>query len=120
MNTPTTHDSPAPQSPPHRRGLPNAALWASAVVLLVLTIIQATGSGIPAARADLVSSVGDYTMLTFDGGNDDVLLVMDGRAEELYAYRVKNQNSLELIAPYQLKAIFLDSKRIGAGGLNPK
>lgn len=110
----------APGGTPRRAALPDGALWLSALVLLVLILVQAAGSGLPSARADLVSSVGDYTMLTFDAGNDDVLLVMDGRAEELYAYRVKNQNSLELIAPYQLKAIFMETKRLGAGGLNPK
>ncbi len=119
---PTTAPTAAPIAPPPgaeaaapARGLPTSAMWVSAMVLLALIIVQATTSGTP-ARADLVSAAGDYTVLTFDGGNDDVLLVLDGRGEELYAYRVRNQNSLELIAPYQLKTIFNEARRIGAGG----
>jgi hypothetical protein len=52
-------------------------------------------------------------MLTFDAGNDDVLLVMDSRAEQLFAYRVRNQNSFELIEPYDLKDMFLRARRLG-------
>jgi hypothetical protein len=102
--------SPAPA----RTAVPPGLLWLSAIVLTALIIIQAASPG-PAARADLVSAVDDYTTLTFNAGNDDVLLVLDGRAEELYAYRVKNQTSFELIEPYNIKTLFDEGRRKGAG-----
>lgn len=87
-------------------------LCLSGAALLALIALRA-GPMLAPARADLVASIGDYTMLTFDAGNDDVLLVMDSRAEQLFAYRVRNQNSFELIEPYDLKDVFIRARRLG-------
>lgn len=98
--------------------LSTAVLWASAFVLAAMVIVQAGRLvwplGAP-AHADLVASVGDYTALTFNSGNDDVLAVLDGRGEQLYAYRIQSQNRLDLLRAYSVKELFDTGRRLGAG-----
>jgi hypothetical protein len=110
--------SSSPAIDSRRLDLPTAALWASAFILSAMVIVQAGRLVWPlgaTARADLVSGVGDYTALTFNSGNDDVLAVLDGRGEQLHAYRIQNQNRLELLRAYSLKELFDSGRRLGAG-----
>ncbi|MGE3107199.1 MAG: hypothetical protein AB7G11_02870 [Phycisphaerales bacterium] len=98
-------------------------LVACAIVLLVLVAVRLGAVMTPAhaseaaggAGADVVSRVGDYTILTLGADNDDVLVVLDGRNESLSAYRIKNKNSLDLVESIELKAIFAEGRRIGSG-----
>ncbi|MBX3405170.1 MAG: hypothetical protein KF869_00275 [Phycisphaeraceae bacterium] len=115
MNTP---------NPSQRVSLATAGLWASAFVLAALVVVQAGRLasdrawgplGGAVARGDVVSRVGDYTTLTFNSGSDDVLAVLDGRGEQLFAYRIQNQNRLELLGVYDVKDLFAIGKRIGTG-----
>ena len=95
-----------------------AALWASAFILSAMIVVQAGRLVWPMgaeARADLVASSGDHTVLTFNSGNDDALAVLDGRGEQLYAYRILNQNRLELLRAYDVRALFESGRRLGAG-----
>ena len=89
---------------------PNASLWASAVVLAGLVIFTAGRLGESPARADLVSAAGNVTALTVQSQVDDVLLVVDNRSEQLFAYKVLNQNSLELFKTYRLPQLFGDAR----------
>lgn len=103
----------------------SAALWASAAVLAGLILVQL--GRVPARQIepqamarlmtmdDVVARVGDFTMLSFNAGSDDVLAVLDGRGEELYFYRVRNQRELEFLGREDLKAVFAAARRIGPG-----
>ncbi len=95
-----------------------AALWASAFILSAMVIVQA-GRLVwplgPEARAEMVTKVGDHTALTFDSGNDEVLVILDGRGEQLYAYRIQNQNRVELLRAYTVRELFDLGRRLGAG-----
>jgi len=106
-----------PASTP-RVNLAAAALWASAFILGAMVIVQA-GRLVwplgPEARAELVTRVGDHTALTFDSGNDDVLVILDGRGEQLYAYRLQSQNRVELLRAYTVAELFDLGRRLGAG-----
>lgn len=98
--------------------LSTAALWASAFILAAMVIVQAGRLVWPlgaSARADLVASIGDHTALTFNSGNDDVLAVLDGRGEQIYAYRLQSQNRIELLRAYNVKELFETGRRLGAG-----
>lgn len=88
-----------------------AFLWASAIILLALVLTQASRLGGPgAAYAGNVSEVGDLTVLTLNAGNsEDVLLVLDSRADRLMVYRVENNTALRLKANYTLSAMFQPS-----------
>lgn len=110
-----TDTPPAPAS----RFSPTAILWASAFILVGLIVVQAgrlAGAWISTARADLVSSVADYTTLTLTSqSSEDVLVVLDGRSEQLYVYRIENQKRFEFLNRYDLPAMFAAGQRIGAG-----
>lgn len=102
-----------------------------AIALLALTCVQvgrltSRGSSAPvdaAARSalilpasmDVVSQVGEFTTLTFNAGSDDVLAVLDGRGEQLFLYRVRNQREIEFISRDDLKNIFAAARRLGPG-----
>ena len=114
MNTTTNSET--------RTGILHRVLGLSAAVLTLVLIVQfgapeamafgARGAG--ASRGDVASS-GDYTMLTLNVSNEDLLIVLDGRTESLTAYRIKNKNTFELISPEDLKGLFARGKRVGAG-----
>jgi len=90
----------------------SAALTASAVVLAAMIIVQAGRllGGDP-ARADLVATSGAVTMLTVEASNsNDVLLVLDGRSEELMAYKVENQTNLELYKKYNVPRLMSEAR----------
>lgn len=102
MNQPT--NPPAP-----RRPSPNALLGASATLLAALIVLFASRTG-STARADLVGQAGTLTALTLTGASQDVLVVLDGRAEELMVYRLENQSALELYAKYSVPRMFTDAR----------
>ena len=123
---PTTPTQPAlpPLSP-----LPRAILLGSALVIAALIVVQlgrlsgrhAPGAALAAlpvglmAGAESVSRVGDYTVLTFNSGSDDVLAVLDGRGEELFTYRVKNLKEFEFLGRERLPELFATGRRLGPG-----
>ena len=93
----------------------SAALWASAFVLGAL-IIAALGRGMGnEARADMVSEVEDYTILTFDSGNDEGVAIIDERTEDLLIYQIRNRQSLEFITRANLSQVFQEGQRIVEG-----
>ena len=106
--------------------LPGALLWASAFVLVGLIIVQAgkvaahgrarDAAMAEAAAFDLVARIGDFTALTINSGSDDVLVVLDSRGEDIYTYRVtNNQRQFEFLGREDLKTVFATSRRIGSG-----
>jgi hypothetical protein len=92
---------------------PNAALMASACVIVGLIVMAAGRTG--EARADLVSNTSSLTALTVEAQIEDVLLVIDSRSEHMLAYKVVNQNSLELFKSYSLPRMFTDARNRAAG-----
>jgi hypothetical protein len=104
----------------HVRLNSSSALSASAVLIAGLVIVQAGRllSGTE-AQADLVATSGTLTALTVEASNsNDVLLVLDGRSEELLVYKVENQTNIELHKKYNLPRMFSDAR--GRSGGKPK
>lgn len=102
--------------------LPGAVLCASAMVLVGLIISQLGRVGSPAHAAtmlDLVAQGGDYAMLTVDAGSDDVLVVLDQRAEELLVYRTINQSRVELKARQSVRDLFFAARQSQGGAPLP-
>jgi len=95
----------------------NAALWASAAVIFAMILVQASRlpALAPEARADMVSQSGQYTILTFNGGNEDIVAVLDGRGEELFLYQVRNRNRFEFIGRQDLRVLFTNARGGGTG-----
>lgn len=94
------------------------AMWISGVILGVVLALQL---GLPEREARAVGSFGDvagsgeYTILTLPANNEDLLVVLDGRSESLVVYRIRNKSMFERLTGGDLKALFANGRRIGAG-----
>jgi hypothetical protein len=96
-----------------RISVPPAALWASAFVLMGLIILQSsrlTGE----AQAGVVSSTTGHVILTSEAQNEDLILVIDGRAEQLTVYR-PTRNGIDLVQVYRLPDMFADARARAMG-----
>jgi hypothetical protein len=90
-----------------------AALWASAFALMGLIVVQ--GSGLTGeARADVVAQTGPLTALTVTATNEDILLILDSRTEDLYVYR-PDRNALDLVQSHKVADLFNDARARTAG-----
>lgn len=81
-------------------------LWVSAGVLASLILVQGAGLLDSTARAEMSSTSGAYTMVTTDGGNDEVLLVVDSSQEMLMVYRSDRNQGLQLLDREELSGLF--------------
>ncbi len=97
--TPTTETQPTP--------VPRSGwLWVSAGVLAALIVVQGAGLLDRSAGAAMAISSGSYSMATTDGGNDEILAVVDSRQESLMIYRTMNNNRVQLLDREDLGALF--------------
>jgi hypothetical protein len=91
------------------------ALWISAGVLLALLGAQTLLGAPPvggggSAHAGMVSQRGQHTVMTTESGNEDLVLVLDGRSENLFVYRMSQQNGIQLFQKLALPQVFVDAK----------
>lgn len=104
-----------------RKGLSNRALWTSAGLLGALVVVQTlVGAGQPiggsSASGGMVSQAGQHTMLTAESGAEDLLIVLDGRNEEMFVYRTNSrQGEMQLYQRLGLAAVFNDARSRNAG-----
>jgi len=102
-----------PQAPPR------SVRWlqASALVLLGLVMAKAAPLFGGEARADMVARSGSYIVMTTDGGNEEVLVIIDERSETVSVYKVVNQQNVQLFQRADLRDIFTAAraKRHGRG-----
>jgi hypothetical protein len=111
---------------------PSALLWASAFILAGLIVVQlgrsqapVGGRGPDAALAaafstaamgeGAISRVGEYTVMAFPTGSEDALAILDGRAEELFLYRVRGMSEFEFLGRDNLPQVFATARRLGPG-----
>lgn len=94
-----------------------AGLWVSAVVLAFLVAVQATVSfGQPEAFAKgakasgMVSRTQTATIMTADGGTEDLVLVLDNRTETLSVYHFDIRAGLQPLQRLPLAQAFLGAK----------
>ncbi|MBO6740092.1 MAG: hypothetical protein JJ916_09550 [Phycisphaerales bacterium] len=81
-------------------------LWVSAGVLAALIVVQGAGLIDSPAQAEMASSSGAYTMITTDGGNDEILVVVDSSQESLMVYRSDRNQGLQLLEREDLAGLF--------------
>lgn len=91
----------------------SAALWASAMLIGALIIVQA--GRVPTATADMVSGAGGLQIMTTTGPSDELVYVLDTRDERLYVYQVVNQASLELLDRQDVTEMFSAAAAQAAG-----
>ncbi len=116
MNTPTPNTTSG--------ALPRSltiTLWAT-LLALVATLFgmfatpsrsaTPTLSWLPegAAHGAVVSQTGGLTCMTTDVGNEDLLLVLDSRNEELFVYRTDSKTGMQLLQRYPVPQMFIDAR----------
>lgn len=64
----------------------------------------------------MVAQAGVYTALISPGGNDDLLVVLDGRSEELMVYRPDgNQGVPQLVQRLNVQTLFTEARTRAEG-----
>lgn len=75
--------------------------------------------GVAPAQAGMVSHVGSLAVMTADVGNEEVLVVLDNRSEQLLVYRVENMSVASLVQRTSLARVFLDGRHRAQGRPSP-
>lgn len=102
------------------RSVGRPVLIATAIAGAVLLVFQAAArvpqlGGGSNSRTGMVSQAGPFTVMTSDAGNEDIVVVLDNRTEQLLVYRVENSQSVQLFQKLALPRLFLDAKSRAAG-----
>lgn len=97
----------------HRLSEP--ALFGVALAMAVLLGILAAPFFQQPARAEMVSQTGHLVAMTAAGGNEDILFVIDNRTEQLTAYRIRNQNSMQMLQRLALPQLFESARARSLG-----
>lgn len=67
------------------------------------------------AYAEMVVSDAGYTMMTTDGGSDEILVLVDSRDESILVYRVGASGGLDLLERESLAGIFTRARAQAIG-----
>ena len=105
-----------PPKPSRRKVREPGWLWVSAGVLAAMIVVQGSGVFESPALAEMATTNGSYSMLTTDGGNDEILVVVDSRQESLMVYRTVNNNALVLLEREELSSLFTRARARAMGG----
>ena len=92
-----------------------AASLGTLLVFQFLAGAPPLGGDSSSARAGMVTSSGQHVMMTTDISNEDLLLVMDGRAEELLVYRTDMSKGIQVYQRVGLPQLFMDAKSRSGG-----
>ncbi len=138
MNHSTLPTSQVDASLPRSRGSVSG-LWASAFVLIGLCLIALarlmglTGGGPEAialasmrgqpafagggeSGSGMVAQAGVYTALVSSGGSDDLLVVLDGRSDELLVYRPEGNTGVpQLVQRLNVQTLFTEARTRAEG-----
>ncbi|MCA9275072.1 MAG: hypothetical protein KDA29_03520 [Phycisphaerales bacterium] len=90
-------------------------LWVSAGVLASLILVQGAGMLDSTAHAEMSSTSGAYTMITTDGGNDEILIVVDSSQEMLMVYRGDRNQGMQLLDREELSGLFARARARALG-----
>jgi len=121
MNDASSPNPPAAPSPTQAApwSTPQRTLALAAAVLGLLCLLQI----VPAistllqreAQAGMVSSSGQLTVLTAEASNEDLLIVLDGRGEDLYVYRTDARNGMQLFQKLSVPQLFSEARAKNLG-----
>lgn|GEM_PF-1936179 len=77
-------------------------------------IVLAQSAGSLNGLSGMTTAGGDFAAMTSDGGDQDLLMVLDQRAEELLIYRPDGPRSLDFVGRASLRELFVEA-RLGSG-----
>ena len=90
-------------------------MWLTAGVLMGLIVLQGGGFFESTAKAEMSTVSGTYSVMTTDGGNDEIMVVVDSRQETIMVYRTFNNNKLSLIERENLSSLFTRARARAIG-----
>ena len=81
-------------------------LWATAFLLAALVIWQSAQlSPRNTARAEMAAVGSDFSMLTTDSGNGEILTILNNRNGSMYVYEVNSSSGVVLVDRLQVAEI---------------
>ncbi len=63
-----------------------------------------------------VAQTGGLTVLTSEAGNEDLLVLLDARNEELFVYKTDLKGGMQLLQRYPVAQLFSDARARTIGG----
>jgi hypothetical protein len=97
------------------RGNPLGSWWTTGVLVVVALFLVRGGPAMPTALAEMTAVQGSYTMMTTDGGNDEILVVVDSREEMVLVYRIDQSGKLALQERERLSELFARARARAIG-----
>jgi|GEM_PF-7105692 len=100
--------------------------WATIVLLMLVVFMLSRVVGLmdSPALAEMAVSENGYTMMTTNGGTDEILVLVDSREESILVYRVaaggqvgaQGGGSMELLERESLSGVFTRARAQAIGG----
>lgn len=85
------------QTPEASRFTATASLWASAFVLAAFILAQAGRVAGNQALAEMAADGTEYALVTTQGGNEELLYVLEKRAGRIFVYEARQNDGLNLL-----------------------
>lgn len=101
-------------APAHRGGETVLTFLALGLAMLLGALLWGTLS--QPAQAEMVSETGHLVAMTARADNEEILLMLDNRAEQLMLYKVTQNNTLELVQSLDLPELFQTARARRLGG----
>ncbi len=86
------------------------------LVLVVFMLAKVVGVMDQPAMAEMAVSDSGYTMMTTNGGADEILVLVDSREESILVYRAVHSGGLELLERESLGSLFTRARAQAIGG----
>ncbi len=101
------------QANSNRRIAPGVTtLWAAAFVIFAMILMQASRLGPGVAYANDSGSVADLALATVAvGNNEDVMVVLDGRAEKVMVYGISGNRQLEFLGNHSVSDLYIQGRQ---------
>ena len=104
------------RAPSTHKSRHESPLIACALLMAVLLGVLISPLVNEPARAEMVAETGHLVAMTAQGGNEEILLVLDNRTEQLTAYKVGQQQALEMVQRLSLPELFSSARARRLGG----
>ena len=102
---------------PHGSGWVSSR-WVSVGLLMLVVVVLSRVAGVMDSPAMAEMAIGDssYTMMTTNGGADEILVLVDTRQEMIMVYRSSQTGGLDLLEKESLSGLFTRARAQAIGG----
>lgn len=91
--------------------------WVSVGLLMLVVVLLSRVAGVMDSPAMAEMAIGDssYTMMTTNGGPDEILVLVDSRQETIMVYRSSQTGGLDLLEKESLSGLFTRARAQAIG-----